>query len=85
VTITLTAQNWQTTVGGLLAGIPSIIIASGLMLTMKETQILAIISGVGTLLIGLAAKDSGTHSTIAQVQQATIKANEAAPPAPPKV
>lgn len=74
MTITLTAQNWQTTVGGLLAGIPVIVINSGIMLTMKETQILAIIGGVGTLLIGLAAKDSGTHSTMQQVQASTVKA-----------
>jgi len=74
VTITLTAQNWQTTIGGLLAGIPVIVINSGIMLTMRETQILAIIGGVGTLLIGLAAKDSGTHSTMAQVQESTVKA-----------
>ena len=74
MTITLTAQNWQTTVGGLLAGIPVIVINSGIMLTMKETQILAIIGGVGTLLIGLAAKDSRTHSTMQQVQASTVKA-----------
>jgi hypothetical protein len=79
VTITLTAQNWQTTVGGLLAGIPVIVINSGLMLTMKETQILAIVGGVGTLLIGLAAKDSGTHSTMAQVQASTLKSEAPKP------
>lgn len=73
MTITLTAQNWLTSLGGLLAGIPVIVINSGLMLTQRETQILAIVGGIGTLLIGLAAKDSGTHSTAAQVQQSTIK------------
>ena len=65
MTITLTANNWETTVGGLLAGIPVIVINSGLMLTPKWTQILSIIGAVGTLLIGLAAKDSGTHYTAA--------------------
>ena len=74
MTINLTAQNWATTVGGLLSGIPAIVIGSGLMLTPRATQILAIVSGVGMLLIGLAAKDSGTHSTMTQVQASSVKA-----------
>ena len=74
MTINLTAQNWLTTLAGLLAGIPAIVIASGLMLSPRWTQILAIIGGVGTLLIGLAAKDAGTHSTQGQVQLSTMQA-----------
>jgi hypothetical protein len=74
MTINLTATNWMTTFGGLLAGIPIIVINSGLVLTPRQTQILAIIGGVGTLLIGLAAKDSNTHSTMQQVQASTVKA-----------
>jgi hypothetical protein len=79
MTITLTAKNWQTTVGGLLAGLPIIVINSGMVLPPKWSQILAIVGGVGTLLIGLAAKDSGTHSTMAEVQQSTVKAGPVAP------
>lgn len=74
MTINLSAQNWITTVGGLLAGIPVIVINSGLALTMRETQILSIVGGIGTLLIGLAAKDWNTHSTLSQVQESTVKA-----------
>lgn len=80
MTITLTAQNWQTTLGGLLGGIPPIIIAaamaSSFTLTPRWYFILSIIGGLGTLLIGLAAKDSGTHSTMTQVQQSTLKATQ---------
>jgi hypothetical protein len=74
MTINLTAQNWMTTLGGFLAGIPAIIIGSGLVLTPKWTQILSIVGGVGVLLIGLAAKDANTHSTQAQVTKATAEA-----------
>ena len=74
MTVNLSFQNWETTIGGLLAGIPPIVIASGLVLTPKWTQILAIVSGLGVLLIGLAAKDSNTHSTAGQVQLSTMKA-----------
>ena len=80
MTINLSSPNWLTTLGGLLAGIPILVINSGLALTVQWTHILSIVGGVGTLLIGLAAKDAGTHSTQAQVAQATAKAE-----APPKV
>jgi len=73
MTINITAQNWMTSLGGLLAGIPIIVINSGLALTPRQTQILSIIGGVGTLMIGLAAKDSNTHSTMQQVQVSTMK------------
>lgn len=79
MTIDLTVQNWRSTLGGLLAGIPIIVINSGLMLTPRWTQILSIIGGVGTLLIGLAAKDSTTHSTMQEVQKSTTKAEIAKP------
>jgi hypothetical protein len=71
VTINLTASNWLTTIGGLLAGIPIIVINSGLMLAPKWTQILSIIGGLGTLMIGLSAKDASTHSTMAEIQKST--------------
>jgi hypothetical protein len=63
----------MTTVGGLLAGVPLIVINSGLALTPKWTQILSIVGAAGTLIIGLAAKDSNTHSTMSQVQVSTAK------------
>ena len=67
-------KNWLTTLGGLLAGLPILIINSGFVLTGKWPQILSIIGGLGALLIGLAAKDAGTHSTMAQVQASTAEA-----------
>ena len=63
--------NWLTTIGGILAGIPVVIINSGMVLPMRWTQILSIVAGLGTLLIGLAAKDFNTHSTQAQVATST--------------
>ena len=77
MTINLTSQNWLTSLGGLLGGIPAIIIGSGYPLTPRQTQIIAIIGGVGILITGLAAKDSSTHSTMAQVQTSTVKADAA--------
>ena len=85
MTINLTAQNWMTTTGGLLGGIPAIIIgaaaAGHITLSPMWLFIVSIIGGVGTLLIGLSAKDAGTHSTMAQVQVSTAK--EAATAAKP--
>jgi hypothetical protein len=84
VIINLTAQNWLTTLGGLLGGIPPIItgaaIAGSITLSSRWLFIVAIIGGVGTLLIGLAAKDAGTHSTMQEVQRSTVKAELAGPP-----
>ena len=71
MTINLGGANWMTTVGGLLAGIPPIILASGLVLSPRWMQILSILGGVGVLLIGVAAKDANTHSTQAEVNAST--------------
>lgn len=69
--------NWMTTLGGLLAGLPPIVITSfmsaGAPLGPRWTAVLSIVGGVGTLLIGLAAKDANTHSTQDQIQAATAK------------
>ena len=71
MTFNFSMQNYLTTIGGLLAGLPILIVNSGIVLTPKWQQVLAIIGGLGTLLIGLAAKDFTTHSTQQQVAVAT--------------
>jgi hypothetical protein len=78
MTINLTAQNWLTTLGGFLGGIPTIIIgaavAGHITLSPLWLFIVSSIGGMGTLLIGLSAKDANTHSTQGQVQLSTMKA-----------
>lgn len=75
-----TMKNWMTTLGGILAGLPPLILTSfmsaGIPLSPKWTAIMSVIGGLGALLIGLAAKDATTHSTAAEVAKAT---EEAAP------
>lgn len=68
-------NNWMTTCGGFLAGIPSIVLGSGLPVSPLWSHILYIAGGVGVLLIGLAAKDFNSHSTVAQIQESTEKVN----------
>jgi hypothetical protein len=78
MTITLPSmKNWITTLGGILSGIPAIVLAaamtSHLTLSPTWTFILAIVSGVGMMLVGFGAKDANTHSTAAEVQASTAK------------
>lgn len=75
---TILGKNWMTTIGGLLAGIPTLIVSSGFVLPPKWTKILNIVGGLGLLLIGLAAKDFTTHSTETQVIKSTVEAEQAA-------
>lgn len=69
-------NNWMTTLGGFLAGIPSIVLGSGLPVSPLWSHILYIAGGIGVLLIGLAAKDFNTHSTNTEVIQSTVKKSE---------
>jgi hypothetical protein len=80
VTINLTPQNWMTTVGGLLAMVSGAFLASGIMVSVQWQHIIGFVGAIGVGLIGMAAKDAGTHSTQAQVAAATAKAD--APPKP---
>ena len=66
-------RNWKTSVGGILLGVPPLIAAAGFVLTPAEQHWSALCQGVGGFLLGLAAKDATTHSTVAQVQTATIE------------
>ena len=64
-------KNWKTTLGGILAAIPSLVAAAGFTLSANGQHWLALCGGVGALLLGMAAKDSTTHSTEAEVEAAT--------------
>ena len=68
-------KNWMTTVGGLLAGIPGAILASGLVLPPTYHQMLALMGALGVLLLGVAAKGQDEHSTSTQVAVSTQAAN----------
>jgi hypothetical protein len=73
-------SNWLTTLGGILGGLPTIILgaamASNFPLSNKEAFLLSIMGGIGTLLIGFTAKDFNTHSTNVQIAQSTAKVAE---------
>jgi hypothetical protein len=80
MTINLSMPNWVTTLGGLMAGIPALVLSSGFVVTPQYQHIIMFIGGLGLLLLGGAAKDWNTHSTSAEVAQATAKSQ--APPKP---
>jgi hypothetical protein len=69
--------NWKTSAGGLLAAVPPVITAAGFTFTPTESHWLALCQGLGVLLLGMAAKDSTTHSTVAQVTEATVESKAA--------
>lgn len=69
--------NWKTSVGGLLAAVPPVVVAAGFVLSPSKQHWLNLCQGIGVLLLGLSAKDSTTHSTITQVNKASTDAKEA--------
>lgn len=78
--INVFGQNWKTTIGGILLGVPPIIVSSaagaGIHLNAITIMILGISTGLGGLMLGISAKDSNTHSTQEQVQSATDKTKQ---------
>src|ERR1035438_6629018 len=66
-------QNYLTTLFGILAGLPILVAGSGLPMTPKWTHILLIVSGLGTVGLGVVAKAFNTHSTTAQVQTSSLQ------------
>ena len=72
-------QNWKTTIGGLLMGIPPILTAAFMAASIPvpkwEVFASTLAMGIGGLVLGTNAKDSTTHSTAAEVDQATNVAN----------
>lgn len=72
-------QNWLTTVFGILAGLPAIVLGvftpgTAMALSPQWTHILMILGGIGLVGLGVVSKAFNTHSTEAQTQAATAKA-----------
>jgi len=79
-------QNYLTTLFGILAGLPTIVLGvftpgTAMALSTQWTHILMITGGVGLVGLGVVSKAFNTHSTAAQVQVATIDAGPVADPA----
>jgi len=72
--------NWKTTLGGILLGVPPLVITSaagaGVSLGPHAMMVLGILTGIGGLMLGVVAKDKDNHSTADQVQAATEKAKQ---------
>jgi len=64
-------KNYLTTFFGVLAGLPTIVLGSGIVLDPRWTHYLMIAAGVGTVGLGVVAKAFNNHSTADQVQAAT--------------
>lgn len=72
-------KNWKTTLGGILAGAPAIITASGFEQSPHLNHWLNLCSAVGMILLGASAKDWNTHSTTEEVAQSTVQAAPESP------
>jgi hypothetical protein len=74
-------QNYLTTLFGILAGLPILVAGSGLPMTPRWTHILLLVSGLGTVGLGIVAKAFNTHSTLAQTEasQASVLGQPNAP------
>jgi len=64
-------QNHLTTFFGILAGLPTIVLGSGVTLNAHWNHELLIVAGVGTIGLGVVAKAFNTHSTQDQVADAS--------------
>lgn len=65
--------NWKTTLGGVMAGVPALVTASGFEHTPHLDHWLNLCSAVGMLLMGMSAKDWNTHSTESEVKTSTAQ------------
>src|ERR1039457_6669752 len=79
-------QNYLTTLFGVLAGLPAMVLAyftpgSAMSLSPTATRWLMICGGVGVIGLGIVSKAFNTHSTEAQVaaSTATVVGNPSAP------
>jgi hypothetical protein len=66
-------QNYLTTLFGVLAGLPTIVLGSGVVLDPKWNHYLLIAAGIGTIGLGVVAKAFNVHSTAAQVTTSTTQ------------
>lgn len=69
-------QNWKTTVFGLIAAVAAYVVANPAQFSKYPWigTVAGIIMAAGIGGVGLAAKDSTTHSTATQVSEATTAA-----------
>jgi len=65
-------KNYLTTIFGVLAGLPTIVLGSGVTLNAQWTHYLMIAAGVGAIGLGIVAKAFNNHSTTAEVQAASV-------------
>lgn len=70
----LFTQNKLTTIFGIIAGLPLLVAGSGIVLDAYWGHILTVVGGLGMVGLGIVAKAYNSHSTVDQVQQATVKA-----------
>ncbi|MES2366794.1 MAG: hypothetical protein V4563_13010 [Pseudomonadota bacterium] len=63
--------NWKTTLGGLLLAIGTA--ALGAPIPENYKWIPGVVSAIGGGLLGMTAKDFNTHSTVKEVEVATIE------------
>lgn len=66
-------KNWLTTLFGILAGLPTIVLGSGITLNPQWTHYLTIAAGIGVIGLGVVSKAFNVHSTEAQVATSTIQ------------
>jgi hypothetical protein len=80
----LLGPSWRTTLGGALVGFPPIVYgaAQGAGISFGHWTLfaLAMIAGLGGLILGTNAKDAQVHSTQAQVQASTVEAVQISKP-----
>lgn len=67
-------QNWLTTLGGLMAGVPAVVLNSGMVLSTNWQHAIGLIGGLGVMIGLTAAKQYNVHSTATQVQTSTVEA-----------
>jgi hypothetical protein len=74
------AQNYLTTIFGILAGLPALVYAYPWdpPLTSKWTHVLVAIGGIGAVGLGVVSKAFNVHSTQAEVDSATVSLKKAA-------
>ena len=53
-------KNYLTTLFGIMAGVPTIVVSSGMIVSTSWLHILALIGGIGVCGLGIVAKDWNT-------------------------
>ncbi len=64
-------ENWKTTLGGILLAIGTA--SLGAPIPENYKWIPGVVSAIGGTLLGLTAKDFNTHSTVKEVEIATVE------------